>query len=83
MSYCNALDTPFYHSIRLCKAGSLNTQTRVSSSTALGEREVLSSSKGESSRKRKASQAFGPEPKLPYKEIILCLLRIRMQCISM
>ena len=43
-----------------------------------GERAVSSSSDGESSKKRKASQALGSEPKLPYRELIGCLLWISM-----
>ena len=78
MEDCNPVDTPFDSHVRLCKEGNVNVRTGMSSSTTQGENSVHTASVGVAQKKRKASQALGQEPKLPYRELIGCLLWISM-----
>jgi hypothetical protein len=78
MEASNTVETPFDPHVRLCKAGKLNVRTGVSSATTQGENSVHTSAIGVETKKRKASTALGPEPKVPYRELIGCLLWISM-----
>jgi hypothetical protein len=78
MEQGNTVDTPFDPRIRLCKTGSVSMRTGVSSGPTQGEDSVLHASVGIAGKKRKASKALGEEPKLPYRELIGCLLWISM-----
>ena len=74
MDSCKPADTPFAHDIRLCKSGQYKARTGVSSSAAQGESTVPAST----SKKNKQSSVPGAEPKVPYRELIGCLLWISM-----
>jgi hypothetical protein len=78
MESSNIVDTPFDPHVRLCKDGKVNVRTGVSSATTQGENTVHTAAAGVASKKRKASTALGSEPKVPYRELIGCLLWISM-----
>ena len=68
------VNTPIDHHVRLCKSGVVNTRTDVSSTTksssaTQGERTVHTAFVGTTQKKRKASQALGDEPTVPYRKL--------------
>ena len=78
MEDSNTLETPFESHVSLSKEGSVNVRIGMSSGTTQGETSVHTASIGVPQKKRKASQSLEQEPKLPYRELIGCLLWISM-----
>jgi hypothetical protein len=77
MDQCKPADTPFASDIRLCKSGQYKARTGVSSSATQGESTVQTTAAA-AAKKKKQSTIPGTEPKVPYRELIGCLLWISM-----
>ena len=73
MEDCNITETPIDPYIRLCKAGTYNSRTGVSSTATQGENTVANSNIAQTKKKQKTT-----ETKIPYRELIGCLLWISM-----
>ena len=80
MSECNPADTPADHRIKLCKDGIVNAKSTMSSRATQGENsdEAVHGANVTTKRKRKASKKATEGSKLPYRELIGCLLWISM-----
>ena len=74
MEHSNTVDTPFDPHIRLCKEGKLHVRTGVSCATTQGESSVHLAATGVQNNIRKHNSLLGDEPKIPYRELIVCLL---------
>ena len=77
MENCKSVDTPFDQHIRLCKEGMYNTRTGVSRQATQGESSVHDANVVQFKKKKKQSK-IGTESKIPYRELIGCLLWISM-----
>ena len=73
MEDCNSTETPVDPYIRLCKSGTYNSRTGVSSTATQGESTVANSYVAQAKKKQKTT-----ETKIPYRELIGCLLWISM-----
>ena len=76
MEECRPADTPFDHKIRLCKTGAYNARSGVSSAATQGESEISEAHVVHSKKRKKSS--VPDESKIPYRELIGCLLWISM-----
>ena len=76
MEECKPVDTPFDPHIRLCKDGMYNARTGVNSQAAQGESTVHNANAVQFKKKKQSK--IGTEPKIPYRELIGCLLWISM-----
>ena len=75
MENCKTVDTPFDPHIRLCKSGVYNARTGLSSQATQGESTV---SDVNAVKFKKKKSKIGIEDKIPYRELIGCLLWISM-----
>ena len=76
MEDCRPVDTPFDHRIRLCKTGAYNARSGVSSAATQGENEISEAYLAHFKKRKKS--AVADESKIPYRELIGCLLWISM-----
>jgi hypothetical protein len=76
MEDCRPADTPFDYRIRLCKTGAYHARSGVSSATTQGESEISESYLAHFKKRKKSS--VPDETKIPYRELIGCLLWISM-----
>ena len=78
MEASNSIGNRFDPHVRLCKSSKLNVRTGLSCATTQGQNIVHTSEVGVAAKKRNASTALEPERKVPYCELIGCLLWISM-----
>ena len=72
------LDTQFDPHIRLCKEGMYNARTGMSRQATQGESSVHDTNVVQLKKKKKQSKIGTEEAKIPYRDLIGCLLWISM-----